>query len=58
MWWSVWQHRFAGLEAMETAENKVEQSELDRGSEGMWLSLNAIWSLWVKTCHELSLTSD
>ena len=43
---------------METAENKVEQSELDRGSEGMWLSLDAIWSLWVKTCHEQPVTSD
>ena len=42
MWWSVWQHRFAGLEAMKTAESKVEQSELDWVSEGMWLSLDAI----------------
>ena len=33
---------------MKTAESKVEQSELDTGSEGMWLSLDAIWSLWVK----------
>ena len=33
---------------MEAAESKVEQSELDTGSEGMWLSLDAIWSLWVK----------
>ena len=39
-------------------ESHEKQSELDRGSEGMWLSLDAIWSLWVKTCHEQSVTSD
>ena len=33
---------------MEAAESIVEQSELATGSEGMWLSLDAIWSLWVK----------
>ena len=42
---------------MEAAESKVEQSELDTGSEGMWLSLDLIWSR-VKTCHEQTVTSD
>ena len=58
MWWSVWQHRFAGLEAMEAAESKVEQSELDTGSEGMWLSLDAILESMGKTCHEQTVDSD
>ena len=43
---------------MEAAESKVEQSELDTGSEGMWLSLDAILESMGKTCHEQTVASD
>ena len=43
---------------MKTAENKVEQSELDWVSEGMWLSLDAILESMGKTCHEQTVDSD
>ena len=44
---------------MEAAESKVEQSELDTGSEGMWLSLDTIWNIWVKlVTSKLWLVTD
>ena len=44
---------------MKTAESKVEQSELDTGSEGMWLSLDTIWNIWVKlVTSKLWLVTD